>query len=333
MTQDLRLIALSQWINDTWPNARISVASADASFRRYFRIHYQGNTLIAMDAPPEKEDSTAFIEVTQRLLAAGVQAPKILKQSLEQGFLVLADLGSTPYLDQLNNTTADALYGDALTALIKIQQADTTDLPVYDTGLLQLEMRLMPEWFLKTYLGIDLNEAQQQLIQQCFDQIIAFIVEQPKVFVHRDYHSRNLMVTSTDNPGVIDYQDAVLGAITYDAVSLLRDCYIRWSPYKVEQWALSYRDQAVQAGLMTRVNNETFMRWFDLMGLQRHIKVLGIFARLYHRDGKKNYLNDLPLTLRYVMEIGKKHPETKALVALFEALGIPEKITKGELRE
>ncbi|MCK5904523.1 MAG: phosphotransferase, partial [Gammaproteobacteria bacterium] len=246
--------------------------------------------------------------------------------SLEQGFMVLSDLGSMPYLDRLNNETADDLYADAITALIKIQHADTQGLPVYNADLLQQEMQLMPDWFLGTLLQFNLDKSQQEIISQTFANLTNVVLEQPQAFVHRDYHSRNLMLTKTDNPGIIDYQDAVLGAITYDLVSLLRDCYIAWPENRVAQWALVYRDQAVEAGVIESVDNDTFMRWFDLMGLQRHIKVLGIFARLYHRDGKKNYLNDLPQTFEYVMQVGKKHPETQALVRLFEDLGIAEKI-------
>jgi aminoglycoside/choline kinase family phosphotransferase len=255
-----------------------------------------------------------------------VHAPKILKQSLEQGFLVLSDLGSIPYLDQLNKDTANTLYNDAIQALIKIQHADTTNLPIYNADLLQIEMQLMPDWFLGTHLKLELNKNQQQTISDTFDALTKAVLEQPQVFVHRDYHSRNLMITTTDNPAIIDYQDAVLGAISYDLVSLLRDCYIQWPTNKVVQWALNYRDQAVDAGLIQAIDDQTFIRWFDLMGLQRHIKVLGIFARLYHRDGKENYLKDLPLTLDYVMQVGQQHPETMALITLFKQLEIAKKI-------
>jgi aminoglycoside/choline kinase family phosphotransferase len=326
MTQDSRLQQLTHWIQETWPEATLRVASADASFRRYFRIYHKNETMIAMDAPPEKEDSRPFIDVTQRLLNVGVHAPNILKHSLEHGFMVLSDLGSTPYLDRLNEKTADALYADAITALITMQQANTEGLPVYNAALLQQEMQLMPDWFLTTHLQFALTEQQQDIIHQTFADLTRAIAEQPCVFVHRDYHSRNLMLVDTNNPAIIDYQDAVLGAITYDLVSLLRDCYIAWPDNKVEQWALAYRNQAVDAGVMASVNDQTFMRWFDLMGLQRHLKVLGIFARLYHRDGKENYLNDLPQTLEYVMHVAKKHPETQALFQLFNDLDIPKKI-------
>jgi aminoglycoside/choline kinase family phosphotransferase len=264
--------------------------------------------------------------VTQRLLKADVHAPEILKHSLEQGFIVLSDLGSTPYLDRLNKETADDLYADAITELIKIQQAESQGLPLYTKDLLQQEMQLMPDWFLRTHLQLDLDKSQQKIISDTFTSLTHAILAQPQVFVHRDYHSRNLMLMKNNNPAVIDYQDAVLGAITYDLVSLLRDCYIAWPDDKVEQWTLAYRDQAVVAGVIERVDDQTFMRWFNLMGVQRHIKVLGIFARLYHRDGKENYLNDLPQTFDYVMQVGKRHPETQALIQLFKELEISKKI-------
>ena len=326
MTQDLRLQQLTNWIKETWPEATLSVASADASFRRYFRIHLEDKTMIAMDAPPEKEDSSPFIDITQRLLKADVHAPEIIKHSVEQGFMVLSDLGSTPYLDRLNKETSDDLYADAITELIKIQQAESQGLPLYTKALLQQEMQLMPDWFLGTHLQLNLDKSQQKIISDTSVDLTHAVLAQPQIFVHRDYHSRNLMLMKNNNPAVIDYQDAVLGAITYDLVSLLRDCYIAWPNDKVEQWALAYRDQAVVAGVIESVDDQTFMRWFDLMGLQRHIKVLGIFSRLYHRDGKENYLNDLPQTLDYVMQVGKKHPETQALIQLFKELDISKKV-------
>lgn len=326
MTQDLRLQQLTNWIKETWPEATLSVASADASFRRYFRIHLEDKTMIAMDAPPEKEDSSPFIDITQRLLKADVHAPEIIKHSVEQGFMVLSDLGSTPYLDRLNKETSDDLYAAAITELIKIQQAESQGLPLYTKALLQQEMQLMPDWFLGTHLQLNLDKSQQKIISDTSVDLTHAVLAQPQTFVHRDYHSRNLMLMKNNNPAVIDYQDAVLGAITYDLVSLLRDCYIAWPNDKVEQWALAYRDQAVVAGVIESVDDQTFMRWFDLMGLQRHIKVLGIFSRLYHRDGKENYLNDLPQTLDYVMQVGKKHPETQALIQLFKELDISKKV-------
>jgi len=330
MTEDLRLKQITHWIQQDWQNATIEVASADASFRRYFRVSHNNQTYIAMDAPPEQEDCTPFIDVTTRLRNAQVRAPEIFKQDLTQGFLLLEDFGNTPYLDELNADTADQLYGDALNSLINIQTARTDGLPEYDEPLLQTEMQLMPEWFLQKHLGITPDTEQQKIIDRTLTVISTLVLQQPQVFVHRDYHSRNLMILERDSnktsPGIIDYQDAVLGPITYDLVSLLRDCYIQWPNEKIANWVFDYKKQAEDAGLMDKVPNDTFIQWFDFMGLQRHIKVLGIFSRLNHRDGKTNYLNDLPLTLHYVMEVANKYPLTRPLVDLFNEWNIPQKI-------
>ncbi|MGK0269957.1 MAG: aminoglycoside/choline kinase family phosphotransferase [Cocleimonas sp.] len=342
MLEDLRFIQLSKWIHQEWPDARIEVASADASFRRYFRVTSDGKTTIAMDAPPEQEDCTPFIDVTKRLLDAKVHAPEIIRQDLEQGFLLLEDFGSTPYLDELNSSSntnkADHLYSDAMNALINIQQANTSGLPEYDADFLMLEMQYMPDWLLQTHLNITPTTKQQAAIGQCLRSIVNKVLEQPQVFVHRDYHSRNLMITAEDNPGVIDYQDAMLGPVTYDLVSLLRDCYIQWPNDQVEAWVLDFKEMLDESNLLSnsvpnlisnsvsKVNNNTFIEWFDYMGLQRHIKVLGIFARLNHRDGKSNYLNDLPLTLEYMMQVAQKYPETKPLYDLFIEWQIPKKV-------
>ncbi len=326
MNNDLRLQQLTQWVHQDWPEATIEVASADASFRRYFRIFNKEMTYIAMDAPPDMEDCKPFIDVTHRLRNAKVHAPEIIKSDLDKGFLLLEDFGNTPYLDRLDNLAADKLYGDALKALIHIQRADTSGLPEYDDAMLMQEMQLMPEWFLKTHLKISPTTEQQKIIDRTLQAITTVVLQQPQVFVHRDYHSRNLMVSTHDNPGVIDYQDAVLGPITYDLVSLLRDCYIKWPIEKVSEWALGYKKQAEAAGLLQNVNDATFNQWFDYMGMQRHIKVLGIFARLNHRDGKANYLNDLPLTLEYFMSVANKYPLTRELFELFNEWQVSEKI-------
>ena len=328
---DTRLAQLTQWIHQDWPEAKIEVASADASFRRYFRITHNNKTTIAMDAPPEVEDCEPFIDITQRLRNANVHAPEIIKKDLEQGFLLLEDFGSTPYLEVLNTESADKLYTEALKSLLHIQKTDTSDLPEYDDEFLQTEMALMPEWFLKEHLDITPTKEQQKIISRTFNVISTAVQQQPQVFVHRDFHSRNLMQLQ-NNPagkiGIIDYQDAVLGPITYDLVSLLRDCYISWPNERIADWVLDFKQQAEEADLMHKVPDATFIQWFDYMGLQRHIKVLGIFARLNHRDGKADYLNDLPLTLQYVMEVGKKYPLTRPLTELFNEWGIPEKIGK-----
>jgi aminoglycoside/choline kinase family phosphotransferase len=321
---DLRLQNLDRWIRRQpgLEKANVSPASADASFRRYFRVTHAKGSLIAMDAPPEQEDSGPFINITQRLESAGLQAPHIHASDLQQGFLLLDDLGNQDFLQGLNSTSADKLYGDALIALIKIQSADTKDLALYDNKLLAAELSLFQNWYLDVHLGIELNQAQREQLGEVFNALIDSALKQPQVFVHRDYHSRNLMITAENNPGIIDYQDAVLGPITYDLVSLLRDCYISWPSGQVKTWALGYRDQAVANDLLAPTQDQQFLRWFDLMGIQRHLKAIGIFARLNHRDGKSGYLNDIPRTLNYVLENAPCYGETKPLLELLNDLGI-----------
>lgn len=328
MTQDTRLEQLTQWVNSLpqWETATLEPASADASFRRYFRARTAAGTAIAMDAPPDKEPLHAFVDITARLAATGVHVPQIYAQNLLDGFLLLEDLGSTHYLNQLTPETVKPLYADALQALLQLQQADCDHLPLYDRERLLAEMQLMPEWFLKTHLGWQETALPHKLIHTTFDALAEAATEQPVAFVHRDYHSRNLMVTGDNSPGIIDYQDAVLGPATYDLVSLLRDCYIVWPQAQVEWWVDCYRKEAIKAGVLPPVDQPTYQRWFDLMGLQRHIKVLGIFARLYHRDGKPGYLNDLPLALSYVLEVGSRHPETSELTEWLRQASIPERI-------
>ena len=315
MTQDVRLEQLTQWVHSLpdWEHAILEPASADASFRRYFRARGTEGTAICMDAPPDKEDVTTFIDITQRLHQAGVHAPQLHAQNLLDGFLLLEDLGSTPYLSRLSAETVKDLYADALSTLMLLQQAEADNLPLYDDQRLRAEMDLMPQWFLKTHLGLSEHEIPYDLINNTFNALVDSALEQPSVFVHRDYHSRNLMLTPKYNPGVIDYQDAVLGPATYDLVSLLRDCYIVWPQQQVEWWVDCYRKEAILQGVIPPIDQPTFMQWFDLMGVQRHIKVLGIFARLYHRDGKEAYLQDLPLVLSYVLKIGARHSETHEL--------------------
>ncbi|MCK5725696.1 MAG: phosphotransferase [Thiotrichaceae bacterium] len=328
MATDSRLQQLSQWIHQTLDGsqATIEVASADASFRRYFRIHHKNKTLIAMDSPPDKEPVQPFIDICQRILATGAHAPHIYHQNIEQGFLILEDLGSTAYLDKLNKDTVDNYYQAAMQALIKLQKVNTTGLPHYDTKRLHEEMTLMPEWFLGEHLGITLTIKQQQIIETTFNSLTSAITEQNTGFVHRDYHSRNLMITETNNPGIIDFQDAVIGPLSYDLVSLLRDCYIAWPHSQVDQWISDYQQMAENAQLIPKMTIEKFSKQVDLIGLQRHIKVLGIFARLKHRDNKPHYLNDLPLTLSYLLDIGQRHKEMTDLMQLFTDLKIADKI-------
>tara|TARA_R110002111_G_scaffold37211_8_gene71716 strand:+ start:276 stop:1259 length:984 start_codon:yes stop_codon:yes gene_type:complete len=313
MTIDTRLDAIKIWLSQYYTNDRFSIvpASSDASFRRYFRVTSHGESLIVMDAPVQYEDTKPFIKVAQFLSQHQLHVPQILAQEPEQGFLLLTDLGSRPYLDRLNNQSADTLYADAIKALIDIQLCDqqSINLPVYNRALLQQELQLFPEWFLERHLSISAPKS----LQNQFELLIDNALEQPQVVVHRDYHSRNLMYSDTNNPGIIDFQDAVIGPISYDLVSLLRDCYIAWPDNKIQYWVEQYFTLAQQRGLLTNCKPEQFIRWFDLMGLQRHIKVLGIFCRLRYRDNKTNYIADLPQTLAYVQQVCAKYDEFKDL--------------------
>lgn len=286
----------------------IEAASADASFRRYFRVTINDQTFILMDAPPEQEDSQPFITIANYLVEHGIHAPKIAAYNVETGFLLLSDFGNRAYLDELNEQSANALYKAAIDSLIAMQlmPLNKISLPEYDTALLQQEMALFPEWFLEKHLAI----VAPSFLVATFTLLSASALEQPQVFVHRDYHSRNLMHTEDNSPGIIDFQDAVIGAITYDLVSLLRDCYIEWSDDKIAHWLEYYYCQALEKKLLNHtISFDKFIQWFDWMGLQRHLKVLGIFARLNYRDGKSNYMNDLPLTLKYVRKISAKYPD------------------------
>lgn len=298
----------------------LAPASADASFRRYFRVKLADGSLIAMDAPPEYEDCRHFLHVAGLFGAAGVHVPQVLAQDLAQGFLLLSDLGSTTYLAVLNESNAPALYCDAMDALIRIQLASRPGtLPNYDEATLMREMRLFPEWYVTKHLGIALNASQQVLLQQMFDLLNRNILAQGRVYVHRDYHSRNLMVCET-NPGILDFQDAVYGAVTYDLVSLLKDAYIRWEEEQVLDWVVRYWEKVRRAALPVPGDIATFYRDFEWMGVQRHIKVLGIFARLYHRDGKNGYLKDMPMVLDYLRRVCARYTELMPLLRLLDVL-------------
>ena len=330
---DTRLELLRHWLtNDLRFNAeRIAPASVDASFRRYFRVWRDHETYIVMDAPPEKEDTGPYRRVAHMLADVGVHVPRILEADTERGLLLLTDLGTRLYLDDLaalanSAGDVDRLYEDATRALCVIQArglGHAHQLPPYDRAALTREMDLLPEWFCGRHLKLDLGDADREMIATTFDALCRSALEQPQVFVHRDYHSRNLMVCNGANPGILDFQDAVRGAITYDLVSLFKDCYIRWAPGRVRDWVVAYRAQAAAAGVEVGSSDEQFVRWFDLMGAQRHIKVLGIFARLFHRDGKPRYLHDLPLTLDYVREICPRYPELHPFGAFLEARVVP----------
>ena len=323
-----RIRLLENWVKEQFPEKPFTLqpASADASFRRYFRVSFKDQTLIAMDAPPQQEDCTPFIQVAKILAAAGVHVPKIVAKNLDQGFLLLSDLGDTTFLQALNNQmdSADQLYGDAIDALIKLQLSQQVEgLPGYDEALLLKELNLFPDWYVAKHLRVAITEKQQAVLQSIFTRIIQNNIAQPRVLVHRDYHSRNLMVTSP-NPGIIDFQDAVVGPITYDLVSLFKDAYIRWDEERILDWMIRYWEKARKAGLPVSTDFAEFYRDFEWMGVQRHIKILGVFTRLYYRDGKENYLNDLPLVMEYLRKTCKRYRELHLLLNLLDELNPAE---------
>jgi aminoglycoside/choline kinase family phosphotransferase len=315
---DSRLAELTRWVFEDlgFAGGRIEPASSDASFRRYFRVSRGPDTFIVMDAPPDKEDVAPFLGVARMLLEMGLNAPVVLARDARRGLLLMSDLGRRLYLDALADAgAADVLYDDALGALLTMQtsgHAAARELPPYDRALLMREMELMPEWFLGRHLGLEVTAAERALLDGLFETLARCALAQPAAFVHRDYHSRNLLVTGRDNPGILDFQDAVWGPVTYDLASLLKDCYIAWPPPRVRDWALQYRERLLAAGFALDASEALFMRWFDLTGMQRHIKVLGIFARLHYRDGKPRYLPDLPRVLRYVSHVAASYAETAA---------------------
>jgi aminoglycoside/choline kinase family phosphotransferase len=317
-----RLLDLDWWLTQVFAGGHFLIlpASADASFRRYFRIDLDGQTYIVMDAPPQHENCQPFIHVAQLFLAAGVNVPKIVAQNLEQGFLLLSDLGNDTYLSKLDEQTADALYRDANEALIKIQLASRpNELPEYDEALLLREMRLFSEWYVPKHLGVTLSNEQNRQLEDLYEVILRNNLAQPKVYVHRDYHSRNLMVTDP-NPGVLDFQDAVYGPITYDLASLYKDAYISWDEERMLDWVVRYWERAKKEGLPVTADFGEFYRDFEWMGVQRHIKVLGIFARLCHRDGKDGYLKDMPLVMTYLRKACERYNELGPMLKLLDEL-------------
>ncbi len=313
---------LDSWLRQQFPHDdfQLTPASSDASFRRYFRLQREQGTHIVMDAPPSQEDCRPFIKVAHLLEDAGVHVPHIHAENLQDGFLLLSDMGSRTYLDELNEGTAGGLYHDATDALIKIQLASRANvLPEYDAQLLLREMRLFPEWYVGKHKAYTLDDDQKNLLDRIFALLISNALAQPKVYVHRDYHSRNLMV-SEPNPGILDFQDAVYGPLTYDLVSLWKDAYIQWDEEQVLDWLIRYWEKARKAGLPVSQDIYELYRDFEWMGIQRHLKVLGIFARLYHRDGKDGYLKDLPLVLDYVRKAAKRYDALSPLLHLLDAI-------------
>jgi N-acetylmuramate 1-kinase len=302
--------------------ATIAPASNDASFRRYFRIASGAGTCIIMDAPPPQEDCRPFVHAARVLRDAGVNVPAVLAEDLEQGFLLLSDFGNTTYLSRLDEQSAPGLYRDAWRALATMQKASKPGVfPDYSRELLDRELMLYPQWYLARHKGVELQPAQLKVMRDAFDLILRNNLAQPSVFVHRDYHSRNLMLVAPDeNPGILDFQDAVYGPITYDLVSLFKDAYIRWDEKQVLDWTIRYWEMARSEGLPVRSDFADFYRDFEWMGLQRHIKVLGIFARLYHRDGKDNYLKDMPLVLEHVLKVLQRYVELAPLARLVQEI-------------
>ena len=313
---------LQSWIAAEFPGRpfELAPASADASFRRYFRLTFTDDpvSLIVMDAPPSHEDCRPYIKVAALFGATGVHVPKLIRQNLEQGFLLLPDLGSTTYLDALTKDNAHNLYAEALGALMSIQASSQPGvLPEYDRELLMRELELFPVWYVSRHKGITLTEQQTAQLYEVFDRIVDVNLAEPKVYVHRDYHSRNLMV-SAPNPGVLDFQDAVYGPMTYDLASLFKDAYIHWEEDFTLDLLARYWETARELGLPVRADFAEFHRDYEWMGVQRHIKVLGIFARLCHRDGKDGYLKDMPLVLHYLRKACERYGELRPLLRILE---------------
>ncbi len=355
---------LAAWLQDLFPGKTFALApaSADASFRRYFRATFvDGTTRIIMDAPPQHEDCRPFLHVAKLFEEAGTHVPHVYAHDLQQGFLLLSDLGNTTYLQVLDGGTACRLYGSATDALIRIQLASrANELPPYDESLLRRELNLFPDWYVARHLGVTLSDRQQAALEECFRRILASNLAQPRVYVHRDYHSRNLMhighplsnslsettshstrlqttaakllviplagegenekVNILTSPGILDFQDAVYGPITYDLVSLFKDAYIRWEEAEIMDWLIRYWEKARKAGLPVHADFGEFYRDYEWMGVQRHLKVLGIFARLYHRDGKDGYLKDLPLVMDYLRAACARYIDLKPLLNLLDEL-------------
>ncbi len=319
---DPRLEALRTWLAERFAGASFTLApaSADASFRRYFRVTFADVTRIAMDAPPEREDCRPFIHVAQLMRDAGLHVPEVIAADVPRGFLLLSDLGDTTYLKALTEANADALYGNAIAALVSWQRASRPGvLPPYDRALLLREMELFPEWYVGRHLGITLSAAQRATLDHINSLLADSALAQPAVFVHRDYMPRNLML-SEPNPGVLDFQDAVYGPISYDVASLFRDAFISWPEARVIDWTVRYWEQAKRAQLPVDADFGAFYRAFEWMGLQRHLKVLGIFARIHYRDGKPGYLDDTPRFLAYARAVTARYAELAPLGRLLDEL-------------
>ncbi|OMH32160.1 aminoglycoside phosphotransferase family protein [Motiliproteus sp. MSK22-1] len=339
---DIRLIALKDWIVRRFQQLELGLADdwqltplcGDASYRRYFRLVSDDNSWIVMDAPPEGGDSGSFVKIASGWRSLGITLPKVLAADVEQGFLLLNDLGNLHYLDCLDDDNADDLYNQAIDELVKIQGCQSIPeyrLPDYDREFILRELAIFPEWFIDQLLGLELSAGEQQCFIEMSGLLVDSALEQPRVCMHRDYHSRNLMLVDGGKLGIIDFQDAVLGPVSYDLVSLLRDCYIEWPQAKIERWIRLYLAKADSAGILSvalsddlrTVDERQFLRWFDLMGMQRHLKAVGIFARLKIRDGKGGYMADIPRTLNYILQVCSNYPELEPFYQLLSERIIP----------
>ena len=306
---------LKDWIQTTpYKEYKMAIASSDASFRKYYRLTKEDKSFIVMDSSLELDSLSPFIEISARLYKASVKAPQILEKNRQEGYLILEDFGNTLLLDVLNENNFRKLYTDSINAILKMQDANPDGLPLYDKKFLHFEMDLMKEWYLEKKLSLKLSEQESGMLETTLQNISRIVLQQPQnLFVHRDFHSRNIMLTDKQEIGVIDYQDAMSGALTYDLVSLLKDCYISFERSEIEKLVLLFRDKK---GI--QIEDALFLKWFDFMGLQRHIKVLGVFSRLHLRDKKDGYLKDIPLTLKYTIETAHRYKETEALATFLE---------------
>ncbi len=325
---DSRKLALANWVTlntpADWHPIDLQSLGSDAGFRRYFRFQHPSQWL-AVDAPPATEDSAQFIAIASLIRTQGVHSPAIFAADAANGFLLVEDMGDNLLFRAANNHNADSLYTNAIDTLLQLHRCadNPTLIPRYDRALLRRELEIFNEWFVGKLLGHSLTTAEQQQLDRLFNLLEDNSLSQPQGFVHRDYHSRNLILRTDGQLGVIDFQGALWGGVTYDLVSLLRDCYLRWPAEKVTQWALYYRQRAIELQQIPAVDEKVFLRWFDLLGLQRHIKVLGIFARLNLRDSKPGYLQDLPLVLRYTLEVAQQYPELHAFTDWFAHCLLP----------
>lgn len=318
-----RLAQLRAWLGPRFGSVELTAASSDASFRRYFRFHHDGKSYVVMDAPPPQEDCRPFVDIAARLARAGLNVPAIIASDLEHGFLLLSDLGNSVYLQALSDSNADDLFSDATDALLTMQaDTDSAGLPAYDHALLLRELQLFSDWYLERHLQLELSAAEAADLAAVYELLIGRALAQPRVFVHRDYMPRNLIV-SRPNPGVLDFQDAVSGPPSYDAICLFKDAFISWPEQRVEGWLKDYWQHARGRGLPVPVDFEEFRIDLDWMGVQRHLKVLGIFARICHRDGKPHYLADAPRFVDYITGVVSRYPELASLAVLFEQRVIP----------